>query len=92
LPKVKKAIYGLVQAARQWWKKFKDVLETLNYIPSTADSSFLIKQENVKITYLMMYVVDGGIFCERRKKIKEMIDKLSKHFVVKDLGNMETFV
>jgi hypothetical protein len=28
-----KAIYGLVQAARQWWKKFKAVLEILNYIP-----------------------------------------------------------
>jgi hypothetical protein len=24
--KLTKAIYGLVQAARQWWKKFKEVL------------------------------------------------------------------
>jgi Reverse transcriptase (RNA-dependent DNA polymerase) len=26
-----KAIYGLVQAARQWWKKFKEVLLSLGY-------------------------------------------------------------
>jgi Reverse transcriptase (RNA-dependent DNA polymerase) len=29
--KLTKAIYGLVQAARQWWKKFKDVLGELGY-------------------------------------------------------------
>jgi hypothetical protein len=31
------AIYGLVQAARQLWKKLKEVLATLNFIPSQAD-------------------------------------------------------
>jgi hypothetical protein len=35
--KLKKAIYGLVQAARQWWKKFKSVLQSLDYYPSRAD-------------------------------------------------------
>ena len=35
--KLKKAIYGLVQAARQWWKKFKEVLLTLGYSASRAD-------------------------------------------------------
>jgi hypothetical protein len=34
----------------------------------------------------------GVIICETRERIKEMIDKLSKYFVVKDLGNMEAFV
>jgi hypothetical protein len=28
---LKKAIYGLVQAARQWWKKFKEVMATCDY-------------------------------------------------------------
>jgi hypothetical protein len=37
-------------------------------------------------------VDDGGICCEIREEIKFMIAKLSKHFVVKDLGNMETLV
>jgi hypothetical protein len=44
-----------------------------------------------KRSYLIIYVDDGGIFCKTRKEIKEMTDKLSKHFVVKDLGKMETF-
>jgi Reverse transcriptase (RNA-dependent DNA polymerase) len=29
-----KAIYGLVQAARQWWKKFKAAMAGCNYFPS----------------------------------------------------------
>jgi hypothetical protein len=71
------AIYGLVQAARQWWKKFKEVLETLNYIPSRADLCLFNKKENEKRSYFIIYVDDGGIFCDTRKEIKEMIDKLS---------------
>jgi hypothetical protein len=87
-----KAIHGLVQSARQWWKKFKEVLKTLNYISSRADPCLFIKKENEKRSYLIIYVDDGGIFCETRKEIKELIDKLSKHFVLKDLGNMETYL
>jgi hypothetical protein len=90
--KLTKTIYGLVQAARQWWKKCKEVLAKLDYIPSRADPCLFIKQENEKRSYLIIYVDGGGIFCETRKEIKEMIAKLSNHFVVKDLGNMETFV
>jgi hypothetical protein len=72
-----KAIYGLVQSKRQWWKKFKEVLETLNYIPSRADPCLFIKKENEERSYLIIYVDDGGIFCETRTEIKELIDKLS---------------
>jgi hypothetical protein len=32
-----KAIYGLVQAARQWWKKFKEAMAGCNYYPSKSD-------------------------------------------------------
>jgi hypothetical protein len=35
---------------------------------------------------------DRGFVCETRDKIKERIDKLSKYYVIKDLGKMDTFV
>jgi hypothetical protein len=73
------------------WKKFKEVLEALNYIPSRAATCLFIKQENEKRSYLIIYIDDGGIFCETRKEIKVIIGKLTKHFVVKDLVNMETW-
>jgi hypothetical protein len=32
-----KAIYGLVQAARQWWKTFKEAMGKLGFKPSLVD-------------------------------------------------------
>jgi Reverse transcriptase (RNA-dependent DNA polymerase) len=89
-----KAIYGLLQAARQWWKKFKEVLLSLGYHASRADPSLFIKQnidDPQRRSYLIIYVDDGGIF-STADEIKEIIVALSKTFVVKDLGKMETFV
>ena len=37
LIKLNKAIYGLVQAARQWWKKFKEAMELCDYYPCKED-------------------------------------------------------
>jgi Reverse transcriptase (RNA-dependent DNA polymerase) len=41
---LKKAIYGLVQAARQWWKKFKEVMAMCDYFPSKSDPCLFIKK------------------------------------------------
>jgi Reverse transcriptase (RNA-dependent DNA polymerase) len=38
-----KVIYGLVQAAHQWWKKFKEIQGKLGYYPSRADPCLFIK-------------------------------------------------
>jgi transposase InsO family protein len=87
-----KAIYGLVQAARQWWKKFKEILGKLSYYPSRADPCLFIKDKGLhNKSFLMIYVDDGGIFSSD-ENIKEVLKELSKTFVVKDLGTMETFV
>jgi hypothetical protein len=40
---LKKAIYGLVKAARQWWKKYKEVMAGCNYYPSKADTCLFMK-------------------------------------------------
>jgi hypothetical protein len=44
--KATKAIYVLVQAARQWWKKFKEVLSELGFKPSRADTLLFIKNQD----------------------------------------------
>ena len=41
--KLKKSLYGLVQAARQWWKKFKDVMKDIGYLLSDIDPCIFIK-------------------------------------------------
>jgi Reverse transcriptase (RNA-dependent DNA polymerase) len=90
--KLKKSLYGLVQAARQWWKKFKEVLIKLEYLPSEIDPCLFIKNKsNGDKSFLVLYVDDGGIF-GTEKDIKETIQALRETFNVKDLGTLENFV
>jgi hypothetical protein len=54
-----KAIYGLVQAARQWYKKFsKFLIEELHFIQSKADACLLYKKTPLGNVYMGMYVDD----------------------------------
>jgi hypothetical protein len=75
---LKKAIYGLVQAARQWWKKFKLVIQDMGYKQSEADPCLFVRKGNKgqKDAFIIIYVDDGGIFSSE-DNIKNVIDGLS---------------
>ena len=90
--KLKKALYDLVQAARQWWKKFKDVMKSINYHPSEMDPCLFIKEkDNHQKSFVIIYVDDGRIF-GTKEDIKETIQALNETFKVKDLGVLKNFV
>ena len=57
---LKKRIYGLCQAARQFWKKFVDTIkkEPFGFTVSSADQCMLIKENNLGICMIIMYVDD----------------------------------
>jgi hypothetical protein len=90
---LKKALYGLVQAARQWWKKFKEIMATLSFYPSMADPCLFVKKSTTKevISFVILYVDDGGII-GTKEIIDKLVNALSKDFKVKYLGEMEHFV
>ena len=90
--KLKKSIYGLVQAARQWWKKFKEVMKAIGYHPSEIDPCLFIKDKGQnKKSFVIIYVDDGAIFGSD-EDIKETISALRNAFNVKDMGTLEHFV
>jgi len=90
--KLLKALYGLVQAARQWWKKFKEVMAALSFVPSKADPCLFVKTNEKQISsFVIIYVDDGGIF-GTPEVIESILKALSKDFKVKYLGKMEHFV
>lgn len=49
-----------MQAARKWWKKFKEVMLTLNLKPNVADPSLRIKKnpKDEIIAFVILYI-DG---------------------------------
>jgi Reverse transcriptase (RNA-dependent DNA polymerase) len=89
--KFEKALYGLVQAARQWWKKFKEIMKEIGYTPIPVDPCLFTKSINGKLTFVIIYVDDGGIF-STTEDIQDVLKALGKTFKVKYLGKLKHFV
>jgi hypothetical protein len=88
---LKKDIYGFVQAARQWWKKLKEVMATCYYYPSKSDPFlFIMKVTDGEPLYFVFIYVNYGVGTP--DAIKEVISALGKVFNVNTMGEMETFV
>jgi hypothetical protein len=90
---LKRAIYGLVQAVRQWWKKFKVVMATCDYYPSKSDPFLFIKKasDGEPISFDIIYVDHGGNI-KTPYAIKEVIAALGTVFKVNTMGEMDWLV
>ena len=56
--KIKKSLYGLKQASRQWFSKLTTELFTQGYTQSKNDFSVFTKRTDTSITILVVYVDD----------------------------------
>jgi hypothetical protein len=78
----RKAIYSLIQAACQRWKKFKEAMGKLGFKPPFADPSFLTQKEGNEWSSVIIYVDDSGIIATQ-PTIKAIHEALGDEFVVK---------
>ena len=56
--KLNQAIYGLVQAARQFWKKLVKILKTLGFKGGYPDPCLMMKKDHEGIVFIALYVDD----------------------------------
>jgi Reverse transcriptase (RNA-dependent DNA polymerase) len=89
----KKALYGLVHAARKWQKQLKDAMAGCNYFPRKAEPCLFMIQVfgDEPLSFVIIYDDDGRIF-GTPEDIKEVIDALSKSFKVQTMGEMNKYV
>jgi len=57
-----KAIYELVQAARQWHKKLIDVLKKIGFKGRIANSCLMMQQNNLGVNLMSVYVDDNFVW------------------------------
>ena len=90
---LEKALYGLVQAARQWWKRMTEIMKKLGFFPSSADPCLFVKPavNNQPPAFIILYVDDGGVI-GTPEVIRSVLDALAKEFKIKELGPMKNFV
>ena len=89
--KLLKAIYGLVQASRQFWKKLVDKLKEGGFKQSEADPCLLYKADQRGMCIIIIYI-DDMLIVGTRVTIDEAVAELQKHFQVKDPTGLEDYL
>ncbi|PKU71363.1 Retrovirus-related Pol polyprotein from transposon TNT 1-94 [Dendrobium catenatum] len=90
--RLRKAIYGLRQAPRQWYTTFTSYLLLLGFKHSQADPSLLSLHNNHIHIYLLVYVDDILITGNDPDAIKTLVTQLQSKFTMKNLGNAHHFL
>ena len=85
--KLKKSLYGLKQASRQWYKKFDSFMVSHEYKRTDADHCvYFRKFTDCNFIILLLYVDDMLIAGNDSKLIGKLKERLFKSFDMKDLG------
>ncbi|CAI7815614.1 unnamed protein product [Closterium sp. NIES-54] len=90
--KLKKALYRLKQAPRQWYLKEREVLEEIGFTPSSADHSLFMLGEGEQRSFMVVYVDDIIIFSPSSELVKEVMLKLQDKFKCKALGDVSFYL
>ncbi|XP_053968779.1 uncharacterized protein LOC128870209 [Anastrepha ludens] len=67
--RIKKSIYGLKQAGREWNKKVTDILLTMGCLRCKADTCVYIKRAGSNINLIGLYVDDMLLACSSEKYV-----------------------
>ena len=88
-----KGIYGLCQAARQFWKKFMNITkqEPFGFQVSPADPCMLFKENELEVCIIIMYV-DDMLIIEKKQQIQEFATKIQHVFSVKIQQNLTDYL
>ena len=86
--KLKKSLYELKQAPRQWYKKFDSFIMSQEYKRTFVDPCVYVRRfPDDKVIILLLYVDDMLIVGQDADMIQKLKRELSKTFDMKDLFN-----
>jgi hydrogenase maturation factor HypE len=89
---LKKSLYGLVQAARQWWKTLTYYLMDEKYfIKSEVDPCLLMRENEYGIIYMGLYV-DDILMIGNQSAIDKAVEDMKQQYTIKDLGSIKEYV
>ena len=84
--RLKKSLYGLTQAPRQWYLRFDKFMCELGYHRCHSDHcGYFKKLDNENYIILLLYVDDMLVAGSNMQHINELKHKLARSFAMKDL-------
>jgi hypothetical protein len=84
--RLKKSIYGLKQALRQWYLKFDRTIRNFGFKDNVEDNCIYAKFKNGKYIFLILYLDDILLASGDVNLLQETKKFLSSKFDMKDLG------
>ena len=90
--KLQKSLYGLKQASRQWFLKFRGTLLTLGFQQSNSDHTLFIRNIKGIYTAVLVYVDDIIIASNDDGDVGQLKSDLSNAFKLRDLGPLKYFL
>ncbi|KAI5314256.1 hypothetical protein L3X38_043432 [Prunus dulcis] len=84
--KLNKSIYGLIQASRQGYLKFDEVVTSFGFIENILDDCIYLKVDKSRFIFLVLYVDDILLASSDFQLLLETKTMLSNSFDMKDLG------
>jgi hypothetical protein len=83
---LKKSIYGLKQASREWYLKFDEVIRRFGFEENKVDNCVYVKFRGSNFIFLILYVDDILLASSDKNMLLETKRFLSSKFDMKDLG------
>jgi len=77
--KLQMAMYGLVQAARQWFKRLSDILISLRFKPCDSDPCLMYRVNENGLCIILMYI-DDNLIVGSNEAIDQVTDEIKKVF------------
>ncbi|KAK4406185.1 Retrovirus-related Pol polyprotein from transposon RE1 [Sesamum angolense] len=90
--KLKRSLYGLKQASRQWNLELTTRLIAFGFHQSSHDHCLFTQTTGAGLVALIVYVDDVLITCPSEDKITEIKHFLDAAFTIKDLGHAKYFL
>ncbi|GJV55355.1 retrotransposon protein, putative, ty1-copia subclass [Tanacetum coccineum] len=84
--KLKRSIYGLKQASRQWNKRFDDEIKKFGFTQNCDEPCVYLKASGSNVTLLILYVDDILIMGNNIPMLQGVKSYLGRCFPMKDLG------
>lgn len=90
--KLRKALYGIKQAARAWSQSLELFLFDIGFIPSHADRSlFTVVNANLEI-FILFYVDDILIFGTDKSQMEEIVNKVTEKYITRRENSVDKYL
>src|SRR5258707_9122911 len=92
--RLKRSVYGLKQASHTWNQQFHGVLTTLGFERTYSDAGIYVHHQHGRNSLLIvvLYVDDITIMGSALEDVKQLKEKLSLHYEMSDLGEIQSYL